>query len=98
MEPSPDPRPPGPKALAPALPASIVENLPDAVIVVDRRWHITFANAEARRLIRCDKPTGADFWATMPEAVEQARDHHYRRAMTDGVAVRFEQQSARNRV
>src|SRR3954465_1216347 len=76
----------------------LIENLPDAVLLVDAQWQITYANADARRRLQLDQspPREITFWDVMPEAIEQARDAHYRRAMTDRVAVRFEQQSPRD--
>lgn len=76
--------------------SSVVEYLPDAVLVVDRSWRICFANAEAHHRLRLDGSAGAELWQVMPEAIEQVRDKHYRRAMMDGVSVRFEQYSPRD--
>src|SRR5882757_9924160 len=75
----------------------LVEQLPDAVVLVDSQWRIAVANAEARRRLAIDQaPNNVTLWEVMPEAIEQSRDALYRRAMTDRVAMRFEQHSPRD--
>ncbi|HSV12751.1 MAG TPA: PAS domain S-box protein, partial [Tepidisphaeraceae bacterium] len=77
--------------------AFLIEELPDAVVLVDAQWRIIVANAEARRRLAIDPTPGSvTLWAVMPEAIEQSRDVLYRRAMSDRVAVRFEQHSPRD--
>jgi PAS domain S-box-containing protein len=62
---------------------SLLERLPDAVLLLDSEWCITFANAEARRISRL---TDADLkskthWELYPETVGTVVERTYREAM-----------------
>jgi PAS domain S-box-containing protein len=70
--------------------ADFIDALPDAMIAVDPAFRITAVNAEAVRRFGAVAGVGGDFWDLFPDAIELARDTHYRRAMTDRTAARFE--------
>jgi PAS domain S-box-containing protein len=67
-----------------------LDALPDALIALDSAFRITGINAEALRRFGPVARVGGDFWNLFPDAVELARDTHYRRAMTERTSARFE--------
>ncbi len=71
---------------------SLLHRLPDAVLVLDRKWRIVFANAEASRISRL---TPADFnnkthWELYPETVGTKIEKVYREAMETGLSAHLE--------
>ncbi|HEY5920629.1 MAG TPA: GAF domain-containing protein [Kofleriaceae bacterium] len=58
----------------------VLSLLPYAVLVVDREWRITFANAEAHRLLG---QHGATLWDLCPELEATSFGSAFRYAMTD---------------
>ena len=71
---------------------AIIEALPDAILCIDRGWHITYANPEAIRISRLQPelfPT-ATFWELYPDVVGTDVETRYRRAMATGVRDQFQ--------
>ena len=73
--------------------AELLDQLPDAVICLDRSWRITFQNAEAARL---DRLTGINaspnqgFWERYPDLIGSDLEKRYRATMTKRVADHLE--------
>jgi PAS domain S-box-containing protein len=72
--------------------ARIVAALPDAILCIDRSWHMTYANQEAIRIsrLRPDLFASADFWQTYPNLVGTEIERRYRTAMASGQPDHFE--------
>ncbi len=70
----------------------VVEALPDGLLCLDASWHITYANAEARRISRLDGrlPSQKTHWELFPETVGTELERCYRSAMTTRQASRIE--------
>lgn len=71
---------------------SLLERLPDAVLVLDREWRLTFANEEA---IRISRLTPSDFnsrthWEMYPETLGTPVERAYREAMRIGITAHIE--------
>ncbi|WP_263382999.1 PAS domain-containing protein [Granulicella arctica] len=68
--------------------ASIVEELPDALVTLDHNWRITFANAEARRVSRINSVDlhHRTHWELYPETVGTELETVYRDVMANRVA------------
>ena len=71
---------------------SLLDRLPDAVLILDRAWRITFANEEARRISRIDANdlNSKTHWELYPETVGTSLEEVYREAMSSGVSARME--------
>lgn len=72
--------------------SAIIEALPDAILCIDRNWHITYANPEAIRISRLRPelfPT-APFWQLFPDIQGTEMETRYRRAMDTGGRDQFE--------
>src|SRR5215469_6733727 len=72
--------------------AYLLMHLPDGIICCDRDWRITFANNEARRVLRL---TPADLnsrthWELFPEKNGTELEHAYRTSMQTGEPVHLE--------
>ena len=78
-------RPPLDTPQAKAL-ISLLDRLPDAVVVMDREWRITFANNEARRISRIgpDDFNSKTQWELYPETVGTRLERMYRESMRTG--------------
>ena len=74
-----------------APPADVFDRLPAALVLLDGDWRVTFANAEAERLL--DRPRAAlldrPLWHLVPELVGTRFQAALREAASDG-AVSFE--------
>jgi len=70
----------------------ILEKTSDGFFAVDRDWKFTFVNPQAEKLLarRREDLIGKDFWMEFPEFTRGAFEEHYRRAMSEQVAVEFE--------
>ena len=71
---------------------SLLYRLPDAVLVLDRGWRITFANEEARRISRLSSSdlNGKTHWELYPEAVGTELERVYNEVMEKGVSSHLE--------
>ncbi|HET8550190.1 MAG TPA: PAS domain S-box protein [Bryobacteraceae bacterium] len=72
--------------------AEIVSSLPDGLIVVDARWRIVYASAEATRIYRKSPGhlVGRGHWEAWPESIGTGVERELRRAMQDRVIVCIE--------
>jgi PAS domain S-box-containing protein len=72
--------------------AGVLADLPDAVLCLDRTWHITYANTEAIRLSRFQPELFAtlDFWEAYPHLIGSEMERRYRAAMASGQSDHFE--------
>ncbi len=71
---------------------TILESIKDAFLTLDEQWRFTFVNAEAERttgMTRADL-IGRVFWDVFRDTRGTHLETQYRRAMTDRVAVQFE--------
>ncbi len=73
-------------------PARVLDSISDALIVLDRDWHIVYANPMAARLNgkSAEEFVGKTHWEEWPASVGTEVERQYRRALTDNVAVHFE--------
>ena len=72
--------------------ASLLVSLPQAVLCLDRAWHVTYANPEAIRLTRL-KPevfSSLPFWSAHPHLAGSEWERHCRFAMDSGNAAHLE--------
>ncbi|MDH2412852.1 SpoIIE family protein phosphatase [Nocardioides sp. CER19] len=72
--------------------ARVLESMPSAFFSLDRSWHFTYANGEAKRLlggIGADI-VGGDIWQLFPAAVGSEFERQYRHAMETNEPVTFE--------
>jgi PAS domain S-box-containing protein len=72
--------------------AAVIEALPDAILLIDRNWYITYANPEAIRISRLLPelfPT-APFFELFPDIVGTELETRYRAAMASGRRDQFE--------
>jgi serine phosphatase RsbU (regulator of sigma subunit)/PAS domain-containing protein len=72
--------------------ARVLESMPTAFFSLDRTWHFTYANGEAKRLlggIGVDI-VGGEIWQLFPAAVGSDFERHYRHAAETGEPVTFE--------
>lgn len=86
--PLPVPERPGYPPAEQARLSGILAALPDAVLCVDRNWHITYANDEAIRISRLHPEEFAerDFWEIHPTLLGLDLERQYRDAMASGKA------------
>ena len=61
----------------------VLESITDAFIAVDRTWSITYVNAQAADILKCDIPglLGQDFWKVLPESLGKRFTERYRQAV-----------------
>jgi PAS domain S-box-containing protein len=83
-------------ALMPRL-AGLLEMLPSAIALIDRRWHLVYANREAIRLSRLpeERVFQETLWELFPGLAASSTGERYRRAMETGVGEQFEQRLER---
>jgi signal transduction histidine kinase len=65
----------------------------DAIVMVDRDWIMTFANAKAHEVYSVNGTIiGKNVWETFPDALYEGSPYveHYYRAMNDGISGDFE--------
>ena len=71
--------------------AAVLESTTDAVVEVDRGWHVVFLNERARALLpHSAVMAGRNGWAAFPELVGSEAWHSLHRAMDERVPVEFE--------
>ena len=75
---------------------AILENITDPFIIVDREWHLTYANSEAARMATAmhrysDELVGRSFWDEFPDMRSTPGSHELRRAMDQTTPVRYEE-------
>ncbi len=70
-----------------------LESMTDAFYILDRQWHFVFLNPQAERLLqrRREELLGREVWVEFPETVGRSFEREYRRAMTSGSSVTFEE-------
>jgi PAS domain S-box-containing protein len=71
----------------------VLECTTDAIISVDRNWHIAYTNGPARAIVEpIEIFPGKGFWESFPAAVYEGSPYveHYNRAMNNGIAGQFE--------
>jgi PAS domain S-box-containing protein len=77
---------------------TILESISDGFVAVDREWRYTYVNERAlrrmesrsgRQLTREDV-LGQGMWELFPDATNTPLEHHYREAMRERRAIRFE--------
>ena len=73
--------------------ASILENVSDAVVALDKDWRYTYVNAKAGQIFHRQPADllGKHIWAEFPESVGRASYHAYHRAMAEQVFVELEE-------
>jgi len=69
----------------------LLESTSDAFISLDRRFHVTYLNQEAERVLDRKRETlmGRNLWAEFPEAVGSSFQHEYQGVMESGRPVQF---------
>ncbi len=74
------------------LSAWTLEQVDEGIIVLNREWLITYANATAAKLVAADPAAlvGQSFWAVFDRAEGTEFDRAYRRAMATGKPEMFE--------
>jgi PAS domain S-box-containing protein len=72
--------------------ARLLANIPEAIVCCDRDWRITFANAEAVRIVRIQLSdlNSRTHWEIFPESVGTDVESAYREAMETRVAGKIE--------
>jgi diguanylate cyclase (GGDEF)-like protein/PAS domain S-box-containing protein len=76
---------------------SVLESIPEAVLLVDRAWRVTFMNQQAAELTGHprDPFIGHDLWSVAPHLVGSEFETHYRQAAREGKRVAFTAASLR---
>ena len=71
---------------------SLLYGLPDAVLVLDREWRITFANGAARRISRLSPAdlNSRTHWELYPETVGTSLESLYREVMRSAMSAHLE--------
>ncbi len=72
--------------------SSTLEAMSDAFVMLDRRLHITFMNAQAELLLECrrDELLGKLVWEGFPAAVGTEVERECRRALAENIPTSFE--------
>ncbi len=72
----------------------ILDDLAEAVVVVDHEWRVLYANREVERRhgMTAEALVGKSFWEKWPDAQGTEAQEQLRHAMKAGVAAEFEQQ------
>lgn len=70
----------------------LLESLPEGVILIDRAWRITYANAAARRISRIapEHLNGPTHWELYPATVGTEQERVYRRSMDERIELDHE--------
>ncbi len=73
--------------------AHVLESISDAFFALDKDWRFTYINDQSERVMsrRREELLGRKFWVEFPAAVGASFARHYRRAMSEGAAVTFEE-------
>jgi diguanylate cyclase (GGDEF)-like protein/PAS domain S-box-containing protein len=76
---------------------SVLERIPEALLMVDRAWTVTFMNAQAAEMTGHPRNAfiGRDLWSVAPHLVGSAGETHYRQAAREGQRVAFTAASPR---
>lgn len=71
---------------------SVLENITDGFLAMDRHWRITYVNAEAERLnsMRREDVVGRNYWDVYPDAVATTTYDEFHRAVAERTPVEFE--------
>ncbi|MFG6096470.1 response regulator [Leptothoe sp. ISB3NOV94-8A] len=71
---------------------SVLENITDAFVAVDRAWKVTYVNAQAAEVLKRNIQglLEQDFWKIFPESLGARYEQQYRRAMAEQTVVSFE--------
>ncbi|MEM8614214.1 MAG: response regulator [Cyanobacteria bacterium P01_H01_bin.105] len=71
---------------------SVLENITDAFVAVDRGWKVTYVNAQAAEVLKrsIQGLLEQDFWKIFPESLGARYEQQYRRAMAEQTVVSFE--------
>ena len=71
---------------------SVLENITDAFVAVDRTWKVTYVNAQAAEVLKrsIQGLLEQDFWNIFPESLGTRYGQQYRRAMAEQTVVSFE--------
>jgi PAS domain S-box-containing protein len=69
----------------------LLESTSDAFFSLDRRFHVTYLNQEAERVLgrKREALMGRNLWAEFPEAVGSSLQHEYQGVMDTGRPVQF---------
>lgn len=71
--------------------ATVLEGTMDSVIVVDRRWNLTYTNAKARTLLKVgEEVIGRSLWDLFSRETSGGFGAHYEQALKTGQDVTFE--------
>lgn len=72
---------------------SILENMQDAFVALDRDWRYTYVNRKAAQMFKRDRDAliGKHIWTEFPEAVGQPFQRAYERAMAEQQPVQIEE-------
>jgi diguanylate cyclase (GGDEF)-like protein/PAS domain S-box-containing protein len=78
--------------LAAAQQDSVLEQLPDAVLIVDAEWRFTFLNSKAEAMLGQSRAAllGQNLWARFPHLARTAYETECRRAVIEGQTRRFD--------
>ncbi|MCX6206667.1 MAG: PAS domain S-box protein [Bacteroidetes bacterium] len=71
---------------------TILESITDGFFTIDKEYKVTYFNKEAERLLKVTRfeMLGKYLFDLFPEAIESISKHEYSRALTENVAVHFE--------
>jgi PAS domain S-box-containing protein len=72
---------------------SVLESITDAFFTLDKEWRFTYLNNQAERVLRRSRHEllGRNIWKEFPEAVDSTFGVQYRRAMSTGETVTFDE-------
>lgn len=72
---------------------SLLENMQDAFVALDRNWRYTYVNRKAAQMLKRDREAliGKHIWTEFPEAVGQPFQRAYERAMAEQQPVQIEE-------
>ncbi|MBX2864337.1 MAG: response regulator [Leptolyngbyaceae cyanobacterium MAG.088] len=67
----------------------VLESITDAFIAVDRKWSITYVNAQAADILKYEQSglLGQDFWKVLPESLGKRFTEYYRQAVATNLNV-----------
>ncbi len=67
----------------------VLESITDAFIAVDRKWSITYVNAQAADILKYELPRllGQDFWQVLPASLGKRFTEYYRQAVATNLQV-----------
>ena len=71
--------------------ASLLEQISDGYVTLDRAWRYTFVNRSAARMLGPRAHAGAHIWTQFPEAAAQPLRQRYERALAEQTPIQFEE-------